>query len=194
MFNNKIIIPAFVLMVLAQLYVPASMIYDAERILTEGTEFKFKTAPIDPVDPFKGKYVALTFDANSAKVANAQDWNYGDAVFVILTTDENGFAKISNITKEKPDDSDHYVSASIMHVVTDSISHVAIDYPFNRYYMEESKAYDAELAYNESALDTNQIAYALVAVKNGEAAIKEVYINGKTIREAAMERMNKPDN
>ena len=185
--NKKIILPAFVLMVLAQLYVPANMIIDARRILTEGNEFKFKTAPIDPADPFRGKYIVLNFNASSAKVYDAAEWNTGDRVFVTLTTDSAGYAKIHDITAYPPPDTDDYVKADIQYIVQDTVSYVSVSYPFDRFYMEESKAFDAELAYNESAMDTNQIAYALVAVKKGEAAIKNVFINGLTIREAALE-------
>ena len=186
--NKKIILPAFFVMALLQIYIPASMIFSAENVLTEGVEFKFKTAPLDPTDPFRGKYVNLSFEATSHRVANAVDWNYGESVFVTLGTDEKGFAKIQSLSKEKPDDTDHYVKASINYVSGDSSAHVSVDYPFNRFYMEESKAYDAEQAYNESARDSMQTTYALVAVKKGQAVIKEVFINGIPIREAAMQR------
>jgi hypothetical protein len=49
--------------------------------------------------------------------------------------------------------------------------------------MEESKAYDAELAYRESVIDTTQIAYGLVAVKDGDAVLKDVMIDGVSIGE-----------
>ena len=66
--NQKITIPAFILMVLAQLYVPASMIFQKERVITQGTAYKFRTAPIDPNDPFRGKYITLSFNETGVKV------------------------------------------------------------------------------------------------------------------------------
>ena len=92
-----IIVPAFIIMVLLQLYVPAKMILGKEKVLAEGNEFMFKTAPVDPSDPFRGKYIVLTFEENSAQVANAEDWNSGDPVFVSLTKNDEGFAKILSI-------------------------------------------------------------------------------------------------
>lgn len=184
--KNKIILPAFFLMVLAQLYVPASMIFHSQTALAEGNEFMFKTAPIDPSDPFRGKYIVLSFEENAMQVTNAESWNPGDPIFVLLTTNENGFAKISAITKEEPLDMEDYVEATIGYIVPDSLSIVTVQYPFDRFYMEESKAEHAELAYNEAALDSNQVTYALVAVKKGIAVVKDVYINGVPVREAAM--------
>ncbi|HMB62545.1 MAG TPA: hypothetical protein VKN36_05700, partial [Eudoraea sp.] len=57
------------------------------------------------------------------------------------------------------------------------------DYPFDRFYMEESKANEAELTYRQSQRDTSKITYALVRIKNGEAVLKDVMIDGISIRE-----------
>ncbi|MBD3630845.1 GDYXXLXY domain-containing protein [Cyclobacterium sp.] len=59
MANKKIVLPVFVLIALLQLYLPAKMILDREDILHKGKEYKFKTQPIDPNDPFRGKFIAL---------------------------------------------------------------------------------------------------------------------------------------
>lgn len=47
-----------------QLAIPGYMIFEQNQILTEGTAYKFKTRPIDPYDPFRGRYVTLAFEAN----------------------------------------------------------------------------------------------------------------------------------
>ena len=188
--NKKIIIPAFVLMVLVQLYVPASMIFNKEAVLTEGKEFRFKTAPIDPTDPFRGKYIILSFEENTIQVFGAEDWNQGDQVFVSITEDEQGFAKIISASKEKPSPEEDFVSASVSYIFTDSLnSQVTLEYPFNRFYMEESKAEEAEKAYWESAVDSTDVTYALVNILNGEAVITNVMINDVPISEVAKARL-----
>ena len=53
--------------------------------------------------------------------------------------------------------------------------------------MEESKAHNAEQVYIESAIDTTQIAYALVSIRYGDAVVKDVIINGIPIRQAALQ-------
>jgi len=185
--NKKIILPAFVIMSLVQLYIPARMIFDAEKVLLNGKEFMFKIAPIDPNDPFRGKYIVLTFEESSAQVNPKEEWFQGAPIFVNLNTDEKGFAKIQSVTKEEPVDTEDYIKATIRYVTgTDSFTNVSIEYPFDRFYMEESKAYDAQLMYNESALDTNQVTYALVSVKKGQAVVKDVLINGVPVREAIL--------
>ncbi len=118
-------------------------------------------------------------------MSNASEWYQGDPVYVILTTDEKGFAKIKSLTKDQPAGEDGYVKASISYIINDTMSHVTIQYPFERFYMEESKAANAELAYNEALRDSLQITYALVSIKDGDAVIRDVLINGIPIREAA---------
>jgi len=187
--TKKIIFPAFILMVLIQLYVPARMIFNKEAVLTGGKEFKFKAAPVDPNDPFRGKYITLSFEENSTQVTDAEAWNQGDLIYVLITEDEKGFAKIISVSKEKPIYDEDYVTASIGYIINDSLSMVTVEYPFTRFYMEESKAQGAEQAYRESTRDSTQVTYVLVSIKNGEAVIKDVLIDGVPIREVAKSQL-----
>lgn len=189
--NNKLILIAFILVALAQLYVPAKMILGREDILNTGKEYKFKTAPIDPADPFRGKYITLRYDENTIEIQEEAEWEEGETIYVFLSADNNGFAKISSVSKEEPPASQDFLKAKVGNVFGDGSKKLVIDYPFDRYYMEESKAYDAELTYQRSQADTNQVAYALVSIKEGEAVLKDVLIDGVPIREIVMkEREN----
>jgi uncharacterized membrane-anchored protein len=180
--SKKIILLAFIVVALVQIYVPARIILDRTIVLNSGKEFKFKTAPIDPSDPFRGKYIDLNFNDNTIGIQNKENWARGETVFVLLTTDNNGFAKIRSVSKAKPSDTQDFLKAKVDHVIYDG-SKLLIEYPFERFYMEESKAYDAELTYNRTLADTSQVAYALVNIKNGESVLKDVMINGISIVE-----------
>jgi uncharacterized membrane-anchored protein len=180
--SKKIIILAFILVALVQIYVPAKVILDRAIVLSSGKEFKFKTAPIDPTDPFRGKYITLNFNENMIEIQNKENWVRGETVFVLLVTDNIGFAKIKSVSKAKPLDSQDFLKATVNYVTHDG-SKVSIEYPFDRFYMEESKAYHAELTYRRALPDTSQVAYALVNIKNGESVLKDVMINGVSIRE-----------
>ena len=179
--NKKIIYPAFLLMVIIQLYVPSRMIFHNEVVLATGTAFKFKAAPVDPNDPFRGKYITLSFDENSISIADTTGWEQGSTIYVDLTSDSAGFAKILGISKTEPTGRENYVKANVSYSIEDTMTMVFIQYPFDRFYMEESKAPEAEIAYNESVLDTNQVTYALVLVKKGEAVIKDVLIDDVSV-------------
>ena len=190
MFNKKGLIIGFILVAIIQLYVPGKMIYVQEKVMMTGNEFKFKAAPIDPNDPFRGKYITLQFEASTFTVKNTNEWTHGQEVFVLIQPDSNGYAKIQSVSNERPGNDADYVKAKIGYV--DEInSNLMINYPFDRFYMEESKAQPAEDLYRKSITDSTQIAYALVNVKNGEAVIKDVMINGKSIADLVNVSNNK---
>lgn len=181
--NRKLILAAFILVALAQLYVPAKMILDRESVLANGIDFKFKTAPIDPNDPFRGKYISLQYESNVIEIQNEEDWRGGEDIYVILANDSNGFAKIESLSKTKPSDEVSFVKAKVSYVSDNGSQQLTVSYPFDRFYMEESKALEAEQVYRESVPDTNQVAYALVKIKGGEAVLKDVLINDVSIRD-----------
>ena len=165
-----------------QLYIPARMILGHEKIINEGEEYKFLVAPIDPSDPFRGKYIHLNFEAADFTLKDTtQEWKINEEVYVQLKKDSEGYAAISNVTKEAPEGLP-YVKATIRHKLPyEKPEKLQIAYPFDRFYMEESKAYDAELAYRESLDDTLKKAYALVFIKDGEAVLTDVMINDMPI-------------
>lgn len=181
--KKNIILTAFIIVAIIQLVIPGKMIWDQERILKTGKVFKFEVAPIDPTDIFRGKYITLQFKENNFPVESTDKWLEVKEVYVILKSDSIGFAKIQSISKEKPDNTSNYVRAEV-HFITGLYSkNLTISYPFNRFYMEETKAPEAEWAYNEAARDSTQNVYALVSVKNGEAVIKDVLFDGVPIQE-----------
>lgn len=182
--NKNIILAFFIIVALVQLYFPAKMIWDNEDILTNGVEYKFKTRPIDPKDPFRGKYINLDFDENSITINNKDDWTDGQKIFVLLSKDEEGYAKISSVSNQKPNDNIDFVKAKVYYVNNTSPPSLIVEYPFNRYYMEESKAYNAELLHRDSSRDTINTTYALVRIKEGNPVLKDVLINEVSIKEA----------
>ena len=188
MISKKIILPLFILVALAQLYVPFKMIYDREEILETGTDYKFSTAPIDPSDLFRGKYIILSYKDNVVAVKNEKSWIAGETVYVSLETDEAGFAKIASVSKEKPSENKDFIKAEVSTVSSNRTNKLTIYFPFDRYYMKESKAYDAELVYTKSLQDTTKLAYALVSIKDGDAVLKDVLIDGISIKEIVKEK------
>lgn len=181
--NKKTILLIFAVVVVAQLVVPLQMIFNQENIRTTGKEFKFQTAPVDPYDPFRGKYITLFFKEREIKVKNATKWASGETVFATLITDKNGFAKINSICRVKPKNSEQYLKLKIAFVIDNTT--LTLDFPFNRFYMNENAASKAEKIYQEFSSKKKNETYALIAVKNGESVIKDVRINKVSIKDLA---------
>lgn len=188
--NKKLLfIGFFALVVVAQWFIPLQMITEQEDILNTGKLYKFKTAPVDPYDAFRGKYIFLNYANNEVKITNNEKFAYDDDVFVQLK-DSSGYALIQSVSKKEPISGD-YVKARISYSNTDNYRrNVGVEYPFNRFYMNENKAQSAETAYAEANRIPTQSTYALVAVKKGKAAIKDVLINNISIRVLAKSNHN----
>lgn len=178
----------FIIVALAQAFVPVKMIYDSEMVERKGTVYKFKTEPIDPNDPFRGKYVNLNYEMDSF-TTNDSTWVYGEPVYITLKKDSEGFASIAKLSHIAPDDNSEYITAE---TGTYYYGEIHFDIGLDRYYMEESKAPEAEQAYIEyNRNSSKKPAYALISVRNGNAVLQDVIIDDIPIREYVLQERNK---
>jgi len=189
--NNKIAIWIFFgIIVILQFYVPANMIFEQESIIKYGEEFKFITQPLDPNDPFRGKFIALDFSANNFRIADTNlTFEYDEIIYVKIDRDENGFAKITDVLKSEPTNDEIFIKAKVSSFNSDRMLYIV--YPFNRFYMEESKAYPAELTINRTNRDSLESAYAIVSVKNGSAVLKDIMIGDNSIKDIIKQSQEK---
>ena len=182
---KQITLIGFILMCLAQLYVPAKMIFQNENIITKGELFKFKTEPVDPNDPFRGKYIRLNFEASQFKVIDTtQSYRAANTVYVLLENNSQGFAQIKDLRLEAPATDQAYLKVSQLYFSSfRDTTTIQIEYPFDRFYLEESKAPDAERLYFEALRDSNLTTYARVYIYQGQATLEDVLINEMPISE-----------
>ncbi|WP_298237935.1 GDYXXLXY domain-containing protein [uncultured Algibacter sp.] len=172
----------FIGLAIAQLFVPAQMIFNKESIISNGAAYKFKTQPVDPSDPYRGKYINLNYDVRAYKTTDSI-WERKDKVYVYLETDSLGFAKVSEVSKEPLNTSKDFIIAEVGWY-SKIEQELNFNLPFNRYYMEETKAYDAEVAVRNNQRDSlPNNTYALVYIKNGEAVLNDVVINEISIKD-----------
>lgn len=169
----------FVVVCAIQLFVPTQMILERERVLNEGKAYKFKTEPIDPNDPFRGKYITLDY-AISSYETEIEDWNPYEEVYIVIDTDSLGFARIDTVNKEKPKTDKDYIKG-VVRFYYEYTNTLDIRFEFDRFYMEETKAPEAETLYREVNRDDLKEAYAIVHVFNGKAVLRDVILDGKPI-------------
>lgn len=176
--NNMLLL--FVLLALLQLFVPAYLIYNNERALVLGEKFNFKVLPIDPYDPFRGKYIVLNFEDLSLADTLLSENNIGDKVFAVVETNAKGFAKIAAIYPEEPSFTNNYFTTRIIGYRGEKFS---IELPFNKFFMEESKAGPAEEFAREAAADSAKLIYAEVYIFKGNAVLSDVKIDNVSLKE-----------
>ena len=171
-------------MVVAQWFVPGKMIYDSETVIYRGEIYHFKTQPVDPNDPFRGKYITLSFEANS--LTDSVFWSPGEEINVVFVKDSAGFALPILGTKDEP--SGPYLHTTVLYTSgSNPAARVFFNIPFDRFYLEESKAPEAERQYRGALRDTTQVSYGIVKLGNGTAVLTDVIINGRSVTQIVSE-------
>lgn len=169
----------FAVVALAQLAVPGWMIGQREIVLARGTVYKFRTAPVDPYDAFRGRYVWLNYESNTVPFRGAGDIPYGRPLYVAVETGEDGFAHLTGAYARPPESGDYFpIENYWIHE-----SEMQVTLPFDRYYMNEKAAPAAEIAVREHSAQGSGDAYVTVRVRRGYAVLEELYIDDKPIRE-----------
>jgi uncharacterized membrane-anchored protein len=182
-------------LICVQLAVPFRMIRSREKILSNGQLYRFKTQPIDPADPFQGRYVRLRLEAETIECDSDRivDMQRKQPIYATLETDEDGFAFFSDWSSERPADGDYlktryrYVDRTWIKASKSYVTNgIRIDLPFDRYYMDEAKAPRAETLARE-ALRRDDDCWASVRILNGKGIIEDVFVKGTPLRELAAE-------
>lgn len=195
--NRKLALAGLALLALVQWAVPAAMIHGQQKTLAEGEVYRFRNAPVDPADPFRGRYVTLSFDAACVP----KDVAHGDMnarpLYALLGQDVDGYATVARLSDSRPGQGD-YVNVRRSRWDSGCLgSELRVDFPFNRYYLPEDLAPRAESAYRDmtsrSSGEVGRVAaYVGVRVREGHAALEELYLDGKPLRQFLAEEARRP--
>lgn len=156
----------------------SKLILDEETVIRKGKAYKFETEPIDPSDPFRGKYIWLRFKESTVKVFDAKEWEDASSVYVTFL-DSAGYALIDRVSMYEPEGNDYLkVPFDLLYQEPAALE---LRYPFNKYFLEESKAPEAERAYAQAQSDSALHCYGNIHIWKGKAAITGVFINDQPI-------------
>lgn len=177
----------FYCLIIIQIAVPVWLIANNEITLRYGKQYRFRTAPVDPYDAFRGRYVALTIEQQEIPAPkDAKDVSDSQTLYGHISVDKDGFALLDSSTIKKPARGNDYIRVKIAYLSPNSIRFI---FPLNRYYMNEKKAPAAETAYRElNRINQKNDSYILVRVRNGSAVIEDLYVGGKPIIEYIKEK------
>ena len=159
---------------LAQLAVPSSLIWKREQTLRHGSVWKFRTAPVDPVDAFRGRYVALEFEAEGQEISPPPDARIEQTVYITLRQNPEGFAEIDQVLPARPA-GDDFIEAVL--------AGKTISLPFDKYWVTERDAPAAEAAYRAQSRPEKRNAFVTVRVFRGDAALEQLYLDGLPLGE-----------
>lgn len=176
------------LVLVAQLAVPASLVIKHEQTRRQGAEWRFQTAPVDPADPFRGKYVRLGYAVQREPIPFADSGMVymapGRRVYAELARGDDGFARLVRLHEHRPERVEYLdvlIAARFREDTPPSSAFVQI--PFDRYYLPEERAPMVEQEYREASRVAQENTWVEVRVRDGHAAVVGLVLNGTPVSE-----------
>lgn len=184
--TKKIPLAALLLLFAIQIYLPVNLILDQERVLKNGSTHRFKVLLGDPSDPFRGKFVYLQIAPDHIILPNdsCNSYSNGEIISVELLEDSLGFVRFGRLIDGTFETMNPSLEMRIGYPQEyRDTCRLNFDMPFNRYYMQEFKAPEAErLLWNTDSMDTHEI-WLNLKVKDGKAVSEGLYIDGTRIED-----------
>lgn len=175
----------FALVSLAQWAAPLSQIFKYERTLTNGTLIRLKCSAPDPYDPLRGRYLAVYPDQENAPLAKDTKLSEGQHGYVTLQSNADGLTFLHEVHAEPPMDG-NYVRVTYEF---ESEGKAHFRWPFDRFYLNEALAPEADKWFAEAIRDAKGI-IAEVRVHQGLAVLENLTFDGKSLRDILKERIH----
>ena len=192
----------------AQLTAAAWSIARYEMTLAAGNTYKVKTIPVDPADPFRGRYVSIQPVLTVANPLSPEVVDLLDQVgsvrpntarktaYAVLGTDAEGFARVVQVVPEPPPTGDYLEFRQVRlraiepaeqgrqpEIVRDIVL------PLDRYYMAEAAAPAAEQRYRETVRRDDDVeTWITIRVRRGIGVIEGLFIGGVRIEEVRSQK------
>ncbi len=175
---------AIFLLCLVQITAIFSSIWQYERVLGEGGAYLFEVCPLDPYDPWRGRYVTLRFRQYKFDINKAGEF------YATFTRDEQGIAQADTLSQKPPN------HAEYLKVRIDERGRVQL--PFERFYMEEESAKFTDIWVNQGGriqCDVDGVGtsalLAEVYIFKGRGVISELFYQGERLKEVIKREMKR---
>lgn len=165
------------------LAIPLSMAARKEYVLRHGQTLRFRLAPVDPYDPYRGRFMALNFEVEdkdyTLPAELKEDGAENRKVYVRLSVDDEGYARIDDILAYQPD-CDLWLVVELRgrgKFFGWGANRVVM--PFKRYYLNEDSAKAVEDEARDLLVQARRDkkpcpVHAVVRLKDGEGIITEL--------------------
>lgn len=190
--SNKVTLYIYIILSLVLATIIIQPVIQNSMTMQSGELFLFPTAPVDPYDPFRGKYVQLSFEQRSAPLDISETTPLKKSiVYGIISKKADGSAIISSIVYSRPSDLPYLAIPIKKYQMYYSESSRTVEYsfPLDRFYMNEKLAPIAEQIYRENQRDSSRALLA-VRVKNGHGTIEDLLVDGQPIIKLSKERLH----
>ena len=129
-----------------QVLVLGFMAGQREAVLHGGQAVKLRSAPIDPRDLFRGDYVRLSYEASNINRSlwrgdlSSRKAERGERVYAVLEVGDDGLARVTSVTDERPDEGPFLRGRVGWHGGTQ----LSVKYGLEAYFMQQGTALELE--------------------------------------------------
>lgn len=180
----------FAITALVQWAAPLSQIWAYEDTLAQGTLIKLKCAAPDPYDPLRGRFLAVRPEQQSVDLSPGTQFENNIPAYGILTTGPDGLATITSLSHTPPPNGDYLKITVNTTYLASNASAASITWPFERFYINEKLAPEADVWFAEN-IRSDQGIIAEVRVHKGRAVLADLTLNNQSFRDILKTRLQK---
>lgn len=177
----------FAVAAVAQWLLPLSGIWQHERVISRGTLVKIECGAPDPYDPLRGRYLAVR--PAQSTVSEPEGFPRGRSrvpVWATLEAGDDGLSRIKSLSLEPVSGPTVIPLTARYWGTTNGTDVIWLDWPFDRFYVNERLAPDADTLVAERSRDRKTVAE--VRLLDGRAVLTDILLDGVSIREVVKRR------
>jgi hypothetical protein len=176
-------IAVFAVAAVAQWLLPLSGIWQHERVISRGTLVRIECAAPDPYDPLRGRYLAVR--PAESTVSQPKGFPRGGHVVPVWATLEAGddeLARIKSVSLEPVSGPTVILLMARSWGTINGTDVIGLEWPFDRFYLNERLAPDADKLVAERRRDGKRTV-AELHLLDGQAVLTDILLDGVSIRE-----------
>ena len=179
-------VAVFAVAALMQWAVPLAGIWQHERVIARGVAVKLLCAAPDPYDPLRGRYLAVRPAQDRVPAPPGMPEGQAVPVWARLVAAADGLARIESLSLEP------VAGPMVIRLVARldpgaDEARVSLDWPFDRLYLNERLAPDADALVAERLRDGTH-PDAEIRLLDGRAVLTDVLVDGVSIRDVVRGR------
>ncbi len=178
----------------AQWAAPLATIRAQEEVIARGEVVRIAVAAPDPYDPLRGRYLRVRpQEVDVVLGPELAHLKSGNKVWVQLEKRADGLHHIGKVSEEKPVAGD-YVQGTLKSAwirgsnPTDRVPKLKIEWPFDRFYLNEKLAPQADTWLRENTRGNKTVVAELHLLK-GKAVLTDLELDGHSFREILKEQV-----
>jgi hypothetical protein len=177
----------FAVAAVAQWLLPLAGIWQHERVISRGTLVRIECAAPDPYDPLRGRYLAVRPQELGQFAPPNMPPLRTVPVWATLEQDDDGLSRIKSLSLEP------IAGPTVIELLarrsgeTNGAPTVMLTWPFDRFYLNERLAPEADKLVAERFRDGKRTV-AEVRLLDGRAVLTDVLLDGVSIRDVVKQQ------